>query len=142
MTTAERFWAKVDRSGECWVWIGWRTSGGYGGFDLTEPEAGGHIPAHRFAYEQEVGPIPPGLELDHLCRNTACVRPDHLEAVTHRENVLRGNGITAQAARRTHCPRGHAYDYRTKAGDRRCRTCDRAIEERRPPRVHSRKESA
>lgn len=82
--------------------------------------------SHRVAYELAKGPIPPGLQLDHLCRNPRCCNPEHLEPVTCRENVLRGVGIPAQRARMTHCDRGHELTPENivpSAGYRRCRTC-------------------
>lgn len=85
-TPAERFWAKVDRSDDCWVWTGTGTPKGYGQF----APHGKHVYAHRFAYELLVGPIPEGMTIDHLCRNRGCVRPDHLEVVTRGENTRRG----------------------------------------------------
>jgi len=81
---------------------------------------------HRFVYECLVGPIPAGHELDHVCRNRACLNPLHLEPVTHKVNTLRSNGVTALNARKTHCPHGHEYTERNTyrhAGRRRCRTC-------------------
>lgn len=81
---------------------------------------------HRLAYAWLVGQIPAGLTLDHLCRNTVCVNPLHLEPVTHRVNVLRGQSGVAANARKTGCPQGHPFDeintyhYR---GQRHCRTC-------------------
>ncbi len=87
----ERFWSKVDkREDGCWWWLGSQTPGKnkqYGNFWLS-PGAS-PVRAHRFAYEMCVGPIPPGLQIDHLCMNTLCVRPDHLEPVTNRENSRR-----------------------------------------------------
>jgi hypothetical protein len=77
------FWAKVDKTETCWLWTGAMLNG-YGKF-----WAGKTVFAHRWSYERFIGPIPKGLHLDHLCRVPACVRPDHLEAVTNRENVLR-----------------------------------------------------
>lgn len=85
--------------------------------------------AHRFAWEQLNGPVPSGLELDHLCRNRRCVNPGHLELVTRRENCLRGEGIPAKRARQTHCVNGHEFDptntYIYKDGTRNCRACRR-----------------
>ena len=81
MTTRERFWSKVDRSGgpeSCWEWQAARNWRGYGRFAVKRVEIG----AHRVAYMMDVGPIPDGLHLDHLCRNTSCVNPAHLEAVS------------------------------------------------------------
>jgi hypothetical protein len=89
----------------CWIWTAHRPTGvGY----ISIRREGRFVLAHRVAYEQYKGAIPDGLVLDHLCRVPACVNPDHLEAVTQRENALRGVGITAQLARQTHCKRGHS----------------------------------
>jgi len=88
--------------------------------------------AHRFAYEALVGPIPEGLKLDHLCRNRACVNPDHTEPVTDRVNTLRGFGPTAMNARATHCSEGHEFTdentYLNQSGSRVCLTCMRAAQ--------------
>lgn len=80
-----RFWSYVDKSGDCWEWTGGHHDHGYGAFYLN----GHKINAHRAAYQFTVGPIPDGLELDHLCVNPPCVNPDHLEPVTHAENLRR-----------------------------------------------------
>lgn len=81
----ERFWAKVDKSGDCWLWTA-STRNGYGQFfDGERIEY-----AHRFVYARFVGPLMPGLKIDHLCRTPACVNPAHLELVTNAENIRRG----------------------------------------------------
>lgn len=127
--TAADFWKRVDRQGPttgqslgpCWVWKG-RLRRGYGRFDFEGKE----VQAHRFAYEQEKGPIPFGLVSDHLCRNRACVRPSHQEAVTQRINILRGTGLAADNHAVQECPQGHPYDTEntyTYDGRRYCRAC-------------------
>lgn len=122
-----RFWAKVDKGGECWVWTAGLNHEGYGKFWLN----GRTIAAHRVAYILTSGPIPEGLTIDHLCRVRACVRPDHLEAVTIQENLARAPlALGGFNARKTHCPQGHAYDEANTRvrpdGRRLCRSCDRA----------------
>jgi HNH endonuclease len=104
----------------CREWRGSRrASNGYGRYWHD----GRMVTAHRYAYERQHGAIPAGLEIDHTCRNRACVNPAHMEVVTHRENVLRGDGMAARRARRTHCPKGHPYDMVERDGRRRCRRC-------------------
>jgi hypothetical protein len=86
-TTAQsRFWKRVAVTDRCWLWTGGLTATGYGQFHFH----GRPRVAHKYLYEFERGPVPDGLELDHLCRVRNCVRPDHLEAVTHAENIRRG----------------------------------------------------
>ena len=95
---ADRFWEKVDTSGECWRYTGAKNDKGYGKFWKGSEKR--LVQAHRFAFEDQVGLIPDGLQLDHLCRNPACVRPDHLEPVTSGENTRRGNaGKWSRAAK-------------------------------------------
>ena len=125
-STAKRFWSKVDRSGgpdACWFWHSGLGQDGYGRFTVN----GRRALAHRWVYEQEVGPIPDGLVLDHLCRVRNCVRPDHLEPVTNRENILRGTSPPAVHARKMHCVNGHEFTpentYRRLSGGRSCRQC-------------------
>ena len=119
----ERFWEKVERTTSCWLWTGKLNPNGYAQFMVV----GRYQNVHRFAYELLVGPIPQGLTIDHLCRVRHCVNPAHLEPVTIRENVLRGEGLTASFARKTHCPQGHSYDllntHFNSAGGRECRHC-------------------
>ncbi len=127
--TLRRFWSKVPACSpnECWPWKGAPDTGGYARFKYK----GRSYLAHRFVYELVVGPIPAGLELDHLCRKPLCVNPAHLEAVSHQENCRRGDlGGHAQRAK-THCPYGHPYDeantyVHPSSGSRHCRICIRA----------------
>lgn len=122
----ERFLAKITEIAEtnCWLWTASRNHGGYGWF-APGGRDGGSVLAHRWSYEHFIDSIPTGLTLDHLCRNPACVNPGHLEPATHRTNILRGSGPSAQAARQTHCRRGHPLDGRRGDGKRYCLTCNR-----------------
>jgi len=117
-----RFWQKVDKSGDCWLWTGARHPLGYGHIKIDgKVEA-----AYRIAYEMAKRVVPDGLALDHLCRVPACVNPDHLEPVTLAENTRRGNAPGAVAGRTNRCGRGHeftpenTYHWRTR---RYCRAC-------------------
>ena len=116
----------------CWEWTASlsHTRAGPCYPQLSRREAPGVYRMHkayRVIYEWLVGPIPEGLVLDHLCGNTRCVRPDHLEPVTHRVNILRGDSASARHARQTHCKRGHEFThgntYVDTRGARRCRAC-------------------
>lgn len=84
--------------------------------------------SHRFAYEAQVGPIPDGMVIDHLCKNRACQNARHMEPVTNRANIQRGE-VGGHLRAKTHCPKGHPYSgenlYVTKTGSRHCRECTR-----------------
>ncbi len=120
-----RFWSKVEKTDGCWNWTG-TTNRGYGQFNIN---GGNRIYAHRFSYELTNGPIPERLTIDHLCRNPSCVNPEHLEVVTMRENLLRGNTLQAENARKTLCKKGHPLEGDNlvqcllRRGKRICRTC-------------------
>lgn len=121
----------VARTDGCLIWTGATDGGGrYGSFFWD----GRVRRAHKVAFEWASGPVPDGLVLDHLCRVTLCVNPDHLEPVTQRENILRGGAPTALNALKTHCPQGHAYTSENtrvqRTGGRVCRTCERSHHER------------
>lgn len=128
-TILDRLWARTEISATgCWIWTG-STSCGYGQIQIDRR----NYRAHRVGYELLIGPIPEGLQIDHLCRVRRCWNPDHLEPVTIRENVLRGEGITARAARQTHCIHGHELtpeNIASRPGDPRRRDCLTCANER------------
>jgi hypothetical protein len=114
----------------CWKWPGQRTAAGYGQM-RTGPGSRDYV--HRISHKLLIGPIPEGTEIDHLCRNRACYNPEHLEAVPHRINWLRGESHAAVVVRTNRCGKGHdmtdAYVTKT-TGARRCRPCVRAQQDR------------
>ncbi len=122
MNDAIRFIKKIKITASCWVWQGVKHKG-YGQFHYN----GKTVYAHRFSYELNIGKIPSGLQLDHLCRVRECVNPTHLEPVTNKINSYRGYSFAGINSRKTHCPKGHEYNiYNTihrKNGRRACRTC-------------------
>lgn len=125
----DRFWQKVTEGpGGCWLWTATKRRNGYGVFRV----AGVLLTAHRLAYEDLIGPIPEGLDLDHLCRVRDCVNPWHMDPVTRSVNIRRGivgevNRLRGAAI--THCPQKHPYDEANTRidhkGKRNCRACDR-----------------
>jgi len=120
----ERFRKRIILAPEgCWQWIGPISPGGYGAFSIAH-KSGRRI-AHRWSYEYHKGPIPEGLTIDHLCRNRACVNPDHLEAVTIQENLARAAG------RRSTCKRGHPIPAYEPGVRRACRQCQRLTDDAR-----------
>lgn len=126
----DRFEKRVNRiPGGCWEWVGHTNGGGYGRLAI---EGRTTVYAHRWSYEYHVGPIPDGLEIDHLCRNTLCVNPDHLEPVTPDENKRRWSESV------THCKSGHEYTpentyIRPGRGGKDCMECRRERDRKRRP---------
>lgn len=113
---------KVDDSG-CWLWQAADNGAGYGQFWIGSK----NVLAHRWSYEHFKGPIPEGLHVDHLCKVTKCVNPEHLEAVTQFENIRRGSPWKWKSEHITHCPKGHPYSgknlYLNPFGRKVCMTC-------------------
>ena len=124
-TDIDRFWSKVEFTTDCWEWKAGKFSSGYGEFSLN----GRDFRAHRISYELFKGKIPQDKEIDHLCRTPSCINPEHLEAVTHRENNNRGIGPTAKNAKKTHCNKGHKfsndniYFRKSRPNSRECLKC-------------------
>lgn len=125
-TPAERMIASADQTDTCWTLRKVGTNG-YGSVRVD----GRTVLAHRYSYEIHVGPIPEGLVIDHLCKNKGCIRPDHLEPVTQRENVMRGDGPSAANAAKDNCSNGHAFDiFWTTARGQAKRDCSACRSER------------
>jgi HNH endonuclease len=129
----DRFWKYVMTlpwSG-CWIWMGFTDKDGYGHFSKSGSRS---MRAHRFSYEYHKGTIPADREIDHRCRVTSCVNPEHLDAVEHSENIRRALDRHHHKIK-THCPSGHSYDeantYIHRNGSRKCRKCHTERENRR-----------
>lgn len=132
MTAPLRFYDKVmpEPMSGCWLWMASLDHGGYARYRHN----GKSYIAHRASYEMHVGPIPPGLDIDHKCRVRSCVNPDHLEPVTRSENLgrssLMGRSINHRNSQKTHCKHGHPFNEEntviiTATGGRRCKECHR-----------------
>lgn len=135
MDLIDRFVAKVEFTDDCWLWTAATNNTGYG---IFRGEDRNHV-AHRFAYETFVEPAD-GLDIDHLCRIRNCVNPDHLEPVTRRENLLRGETLTAANTGKTHCPKGHPLVEPNLCGGmngRKCKTCKNEAERERQRRLRA-----
>jgi hypothetical protein len=126
-TMEARFWAKVQKTSDCWLWTGGKSSG-YG--VLTKPKNAGKVYAHRYSYELHFGPFDPTLLVCHTCDNPFCVRPDHLflgdQTANMRDMTSKGRGKSGM----TQCSRGHDFSPDNTGlnpgGQRFCRTCRRA----------------
>ena len=149
MTTVERMMLSIDvdgpvtrrELGPCWIWTGNLQGDGYGRVRMSRPRR--YSRAHKILFEELFGVVPENLVLDHLCRVHACVNPFHLEPVTQRINLLRGETSTARLAAKTHCPQGHEYNeentYVRKEGWRFCKVCGN---EQRKARILAKRASA
>jgi predicted DNA-binding protein (UPF0251 family) len=140
MTQLEQFLDLIafEPMSGCWLWIGRRNKHDYG----VLSDSGRDKLAHRMVYEAVKGPIPEGLEPDHLCRVHPCVCPDHLEPVTRRINQWRGFGFAGVNHRKTHCPQGHEYTpentiIKKKGFGRECRSCKRHTDAKRLDRLRA-----
>lgn len=122
-----RFYSFVDEATGCWNWRGGVAGNGYGSVRVPH---GPQMGAHRAAWIVANGPVPDGLQIDHLCRNPLCINPAHLEAVSPRENTIRGDAPSARHLRQTHCVNGHPFDEVNTRIDRRGRTCRACHRER------------
>lgn len=145
--TADRFWAKVDKTGDCWLWTATRYSNGYGNF--WNRAAGRKVLAHRYSYELAFGPIPIGLVVMHTCDNRICVNPTHLRLGTTADNqadmARKGRGTKPVMPLRTHCKNGHPLEGNTYAVNTkrtgqptvRCKTCVREHNQRQYARMQA-----
>ncbi len=135
----DRIDAQTDRTGDCWIWIGAMHTSGYGKVGAGG-DGGATLLAHRASYELSVGPIPEGHQIDHLCRNRACVKPQHLEPVPALINMRRMNAACGIGSAKIECPKGHPYSEENTShrnGRRHCKTCarDRARRNYQPRKV-------
>ena len=122
----KNFFNKIEETKTCWIWKAYKDKDGYGKLTVYSKERKGpyQLSAHRISYELFVGSIPQGLQIDHLCRNTSCVNPNHLELVTINENLLRSPITLATInTNKTSCPKGHPYSHKNINGHKVCKIC-------------------
>lgn len=134
-----RFWSKVEKTARCWVWMGAQEKRDHGSYGLLR-DRGKRVWAHRLSLKLHGREVPRGLVVDHLCRNTLCVNPAHLEAVTDKVNILRGTSPCAMNAKKTHCKHGHEFTAENtivRGNGRRCRVCHYADCEARRKRKNA-----
>jgi hypothetical protein len=119
-----RFHAKYTIIDTCWIWQGAKINSGYG---IFTDEYGKTVTAHRWSYQYFKGAIPEGCVVDHICRNPACVYPQHLQAISQSDNIKRSL-LVKQRSARTHCKNGHEFTpentkYVKGQRGRRCAKC-------------------
>ena len=121
----DRFWHKVNKTNDCWIWTSDKDWNGYGRFNINYKS----YYAHRISYLLHHKHISAGLQLHHICNNPSCVNVEHLKQITQTENLIKSDNIGSRNKIKTHCPQGHEYTfentYVTTANRRICKTCNR-----------------
>lgn len=125
LTPVQRFWMKVQKTSKCWLWLGAVSDKRYGSFHPCVGTAA--VKAHKYAYELKHGSVPDGLQLDHKCRNTLCVRPSHLRLSTGKQNCANRSQAIAKRERLRvgRCLHGHDLSLHWNEKYQRCWECNR-----------------